>query len=94
MLVDEYTMRMEAYKLKRLDEKYDTHLQAYLNHAVKATKKVGKSELSIYPKFEDFFNYEKELNELKGVSKKKNDVDGSKLKMLKINTEIYETGGE
>lgn len=69
------------------------HLQAYLNHAVKARKKVGKRERSMYPTFKDFFDYDKELNRLEGKGNTPQ-VDDMKMKMLSINTEVNVLGGE
>jgi len=57
---------MHAYRLRRLDEIYDMHLQAWLNHAVTATKKRGNKQEPKYKKFDDFFDYEKELRKTEG----------------------------
>lgn len=57
---------MHAYRLRRLDEIYDMHLQAWLNHAVTATKKRGNKQEPKYKKFDDFFDYEKELRKIEG----------------------------
>ena len=58
----EYSLLMEAVKLKEVDQDYRNHLQAFLNFAVKAEKKVGKNKSApVYKKFKQFFNYEAEL---------------------------------
>lgn len=93
LLVEEYLMLMEAYKYKKLDKEYETHLQAYLNHAVKATKKVGKSQQTLFPTFKDFFDYDKRLKKLNGLEETP-PVDKTKIKMLNINTKLSENGGE
>lgn len=57
-----------------MDEDYRVHQQAFLNFAVQAKKKAGKNkERPVYSRFEKFFNYKKELNDvesrLKGTKK-------------------------
>lgn len=64
----EYTLRMKAYQLQRVDREYEMHLQAWLNHAVTATKEQGKKQVPYYKKFKEFYDYEKRLKE---VSSKK-----------------------
>lgn len=57
---------MEAYRLKRVDEERQTHWQAFLNFAVQAKKKAGKRrEKPVYSRFDEFFDYEKELEKAK-----------------------------
>lgn len=57
---------MEAWQLKRVDENYLVHWQAFLNFAVQATKKVGKrKERPVYSRFDKFFDYEKEIKKVK-----------------------------
>lgn len=92
LLISEYMMLMRAHRYNQLDEKYKIHLQSYLSHAVKATKTVGKRERSIYPTFEDFFNYEEELRRIDDQVGKV-EIDEVKMKMLDINTEMNEVGG-
>ena len=58
---------MEAIQLKRIDNDYRNHLQAFLNFAVKAEKKSGKNKSKpVYTKFKQFYDYEKELKKAKG----------------------------
>ncbi len=67
----EYSLLMEAVKLKEVDRDYRNHLQAFLNFAVKAEKKTGKNKSApVYKKFKQFFNYEAEI---KKVGKKDNE---------------------
>ncbi len=62
LTIPEYRLLMEAANLKRIDTDYRNHLQAYLNFAVKAEKKKGKhGSVPVYKKFEQFYNYEKEI---------------------------------
>ena len=56
----EYNLMMKAVELRRVDEEYRIHWQAYLNQAVKSTK--GKKDPKpIYKRFEKFFDYDKAL---------------------------------
>lgn len=63
-------MRMRAFNLARVDKEYDMHLQAWLNHAVTATKEQGKKQVPVYKKFQDFFDYEKRLKEIEKPKRK------------------------
>ena len=60
LTIPEYEIMMEAATLKRVDADYRNHLQAYLNFAVKATKKSGNKQKPVYSKFKTFYDYEKE----------------------------------
>lgn len=73
MTIPEYTLLMEAVRLKQVDFDYRNHLQAFLNFAVKAEKKTGKNKTRpVYTKFKKFYDYEKEVekvtNKEKGTS--------------------------
>lgn len=60
--IPEYQLLMEAVRLKQVDMDYRNHLQAYLNFAVKAEKKVGKNKSRPkFSKFKLFYDYEKEI---------------------------------
>ena len=62
MTIPEYNLLMDAVSLKRIDQDYRNHLQAYLNFAVKAEKKSGKGKTKpVYAKFKKFYDYEAEL---------------------------------
>lgn len=56
---------MEAVRLKQVDADYRNHLQAFLNLAVKAEKKVGRRSRPKFDKFKKFYDYEKEIKEAK-----------------------------
>lgn len=60
---------MHAYRLKKIDENRDIHLQAWLNFLATSMKEKGNKQVPVYPKFEDFFDYKKELKEVEGVKK-------------------------
>ena len=68
LTIPEYNLLMDAVSLKRIDQDYRNHLQAYLNFAVKAEKKAGKGKTKpVYAKFKKFYDYEAEIAK---VSKK------------------------
>ena len=61
---------MEAAALREVDKDYRNHLQAFLNFAVKATKKVGKNKTKpVYSRFEKFFDYERAVNRVRKTKK-------------------------
>lgn len=68
--IPEYRIMMEAAALREVDKDYRNHLQAFLNFAVKATKKVGKNKTKpVYSRFEKFFNYERAVNHVRKTKK-------------------------
>lgn len=65
MTIPEYNLLMQAVRLKQVDNDYRVHQQAYLNFAVKAEKKVGKSgSKPVYRDFKHFYDYEKEVEKV------------------------------
>lgn len=64
----EYQMLCEAEQYKQLDRRKDIALGAWLSFMASAKKKAGKNLKPVYPTFESFFNYSKELKRLKGDS--------------------------
>ena len=72
LTIPEYTLLMEAVQLKEVDKDYRNHLQAFLNFAVKAEKKVGKNKTKpVYQRFRKFFDYEKEVDRVRNRKQKK-----------------------
>lgn len=68
---------MEAVLLKQVDKDYRNHLQAFLNFAVKAEKKVGKNKSRpVYRKFKQFYNYEDEIEKITNNGKRKSKFPG------------------
>lgn len=66
LTIPEYSLLMEAVRLRQVDQDYRNHLQAYLNFAVKAEKKAGKNKTKpVYSRFKRFYDYEKELEKAK-----------------------------
>lgn len=62
----EYEMLCEAERYKQLDKQKDIALGAWLSFVASAKKQVGKRLKPVYPTFESFFDYAKELKKLKG----------------------------
>ncbi len=76
MTIPEYNLLMEAVRLKEVDKDYRNHLQAFLNFAVKAEKKVGKGKTKpVYQRFRKFFDYEKEVDRVKNRKQKNERLD-------------------
>ena len=59
--IPEYELLMEAANLKRVDMDYRSHLQAWLNRAVKAEKGKGKNVRPVFTKFKQFYDYDSEV---------------------------------
>ena len=77
LTIPEYNLLMEALQLKQVDMNYRNHLQAYLNFAVKAEKKVGKNKSRpVYSKFSKFFDYEKEVEKVTKKGNRKSRFSG------------------
>ena len=64
--IKEYEMLCEAEQYKQLDKQKDIALGAWLTFLATAKKKVGKQLKPVYPTFESFFDYSKELKRMKG----------------------------
>lgn len=60
---------MKAQSLRSLDEEYRAHKQAWINQQVKATKQQGSKTVPVYRKFIQFFDYEKQENNILGIKK-------------------------
>ena len=61
LTLPEYELLLNAYVLKRIDHECDLHKVAWLTVSAGAMTKQGKP---VYQKFEDFFNYEAEINKI------------------------------
>lgn len=64
MTTSEYALRMKAYRRQRLEEERILHKLAFLNVAAQSTKKTGKRVEPVYKTLKEFFDYEKELENL------------------------------
>ena len=76
LTIPEYELLMKAVNLQEVDRSYRNHLQAFLNFAVKAEKKVGKKSRPKYTKFKQFFDYEKEVERVTKRSNEKSRFSG------------------
>lgn len=63
----EYELLMKAAALRRVDEEYRTHEQAYLTVAAKATK--GKKGRPVYKTFKSFFDYDAAIERVRNGEK-------------------------
>ena len=63
LTLEEYELRMEAYRLQQVDEEEKIYLQAFLNFAAQATDKKGKAK---YRTFKQFYNREDRLKIARG----------------------------
>lgn len=63
----EYQLLMKALALRRVDEEYRVHEQAFLNTAARATK--GKSGRPVYKKFSSFFDYDEAVKKVQNGEK-------------------------
>lgn len=68
LTIKEYSLLCEAEKYRQLDKHKDIALGAWLSFLASAKKQVGKRLKPVYPTFESFFDYSKELRKLKGGS--------------------------
>lgn len=69
MTLVEYQLRIDAYRLQRVDREYDIHLQAWVNNQAKAEKKKGKKTVPFFKSFDSFYDYEKQIEEVTGKPK-------------------------
>lgn len=66
LTIAQYEVMVEALELRMLDESLHEHRQAFLNFAVQAEKKAGKGKTKpVYRRFQQFFDYDKELKKIK-----------------------------
>lgn len=66
LTIKEYEMLCEAERYKQLDKQKDIALGAWLSFVATAKKKVGKNLKPVYPTFESFFDYSKQLKRMNG----------------------------
>lgn len=77
LTIAEYNVLMKAVELRMVDESFYLHRQAFLNHAVRAEKKVGKSKtVPVYSVFKKFFDYDKEIQNLQNKKKSSGRFEG------------------
>ena len=66
LTVKEYEMLCEAEKYRQIDRQRDIALGAWLSFVATAKKKVGNNLKPVYPTFESFFDYSKQLKRING----------------------------
>ena len=93
LTIPELNLMSEALAYMQVDKQNDLHTLAFLTVAAGATKKRGNDIVPVYKEYTDFFNYEKELEELKNESDPKRNRVYKKLSKL-VNREKGGEGGE
>lgn len=94
----EYSLKMRAFRLARIDKEYDMHLQAWLNHQVTTTKNVGSKDKPkmepVFKDFKSFFDYEKAVSALEGPKKSnKGSLTDKQKRMAKTAAILNKKGG-
>lgn len=67
MTLYEYEIRKTACQIDTLNRRREIHEQAWANQNAQATKKQGNKEVPYFKNFRDFFDYEKEYNQIMGI---------------------------
>ena len=83
----------KAFEIRTVDRLYLMAKNAFYNQAAKATKGKGKNIRSAYESFEDFFDYDAEIQNLFQPNKRKRKGD----RMAELNrlmNEYLEKGGD
>lgn len=77
LTMEEYSLLMKAAALRQADLDYRNHLQAFLNFAVQAEKKVGKNKTKpVYNRFEKFYDRKKEIGRVLDQKKSESRFSG------------------
>lgn len=82
MTMREYYLRLEAYKLKQAEQLNNLAMQAWFNQTVKATKGSSKHPKPKYEKIDDFFDYQKAIDDVR--SEFESDYEAKSTKSEKI----------
>ena len=77
---------MKAKSLQQIDEEYVIHLAAWKNQEVQATKKRGKKSVPVYERFNQFFDYQKRIDEVSKPIKKEKELSRFEQLMLQANS--------
>ena len=74
LTIAQYEIMMEALRYRIVDDEYRAHRQAFLNFAAQAQEKnLGRKQCQYTKDSENFFDYEKELKNVKEKKHKKSD---------------------
>lgn len=65
MGLKEYQLRLEAYRIRQVEEERKLALQSWNNEAVKATKGSAKHPKHVYKEFSDFFNQKEAIEKVR-----------------------------
>lgn len=96
MSLFEYNKRMEAYRLSVVDRRFEMFLEAFANRSVNFTTQKGKKTVYVYPKLENVFDYDEEVNKVrnnKTTKPKQSSKDLEVLEMMKRFNERNKKGG-
>ena len=61
----EYQLRLEAYRIKQVEEERQLAVQAWFNHNVQATKGSAKHPKPMFKDFKDFFDAQSQIDEVR-----------------------------
>lgn len=67
MGLKEYQLRLEAFKIRQIEEERRVASQAWNNERVKATKGSPKHPKRVYREFRDFFDTQKAIDEVRAA---------------------------
>lgn len=67
MGLKEYQLRLEAFKIRQIEEERRVASQAWNNERVKATKGSPKHPKRVYREFKDFFDTQKAIDEVRAA---------------------------
>lgn len=82
MSLNEYLIRLKAYRLRRADAELDMHRTAWLYHQAGAKKQQGKQTVPVYKTFKDFYNYDEAIARIEG--KKTNKLNEKHKRLAQI----------
>ncbi len=83
LTITEYNFLMKVEALKKLDREEESHLQAWLNWQVQATKTQGKKEVPVFPSFGKFFDKQKAEDKILGKKQEEVKNDDNLIRLLK-----------
>lgn len=86
LTIYEYSLLLKSVELKEVDKEYARHRQAWVNQQAKATKKKGKDIVPYFDNFKQFFDYEKQVNEILRSKKKEKKLSNLEKLMLQANS--------
>ena len=84
---------MTAQGMRAVDMRFESAIYAWDNLRIQQTKKKGKKTIPLYASFQDFFDYEKELERLKGEEAIESTAKDTRLGVLRKIKDLNK-GGE